>query len=89
MALKLAVLVGFRPKNILVEIKWEDIQIIKIDGKTIDFVFIAADNMKISRDFRQPLSEQSYKILMDIQKYNGYYDNIVLSEGNIIGVMTV
>ena len=70
MALKLAVLVGFRPKNIA-EMRWEDIQSKKIDGQAINFVFIEADNMKMSRDFRQPLSEQAYNILMDMKKYNG------------------
>ena len=75
MALKLAVLVGFRPKNI-VEMRWEDIKTIEQDGQTINFIFIAADNMKMSRDFRQPLSKQAYKILMDLKEYNGGYKNV-------------
>ena len=43
---------------------------------TINFVFIAADNMKMSRYFRQPLSKQAYKILMDIKEYNGGFEYV-------------
>ena len=74
-ALKLAVLVGFRPSNI-VGMKWEDIQEANIDGKKIPFVFISADNMKMSRDFRQPLSKQAYKLLMEIKEYNGGFEYV-------------
>ena len=75
MALKLAVLVGFRPSNI-VSMKWEDIQETKIDGKKIPFVFISADDMKMSRDFRQPLSKQAIEIIEQIKEYNGGFEYV-------------
>ncbi|API87539.1 tyrosine-type recombinase/integrase [Francisella uliginis] len=70
MALKLAVLIGFRPSNI-VEMKWEDIQEAKINSKKVPFVFISADSMKMSRDFRQPLSKQAIEIIEQMRAYNG------------------
>ncbi len=70
MALKLAVLVGFRPNNIAT-LRWENIKDTKIKGKTIHYIFLSAENMKMSRDFRQPLSKQAYKILMKMKEYNG------------------
>ncbi|AJI57474.1 phage integrase family protein [Francisella philomiragia] len=70
MALKLATLVGLRPNNI-VTMKWEDIQETNIDGKKIPFVFISADDMKMSRDFRQPLSKQAIEIIEQMRAYNG------------------
>ncbi|AJI75208.1 phage integrase family protein [Francisella philomiragia subsp. philomiragia ATCC 25015] len=72
MALKFATLVGFRPSNI-VELRWEDIQETIIDGKVIPFAFISSENMKMSRDFRQPLSKQAYEILEEVRQYNGNY----------------
>ncbi len=75
MALKFAILVGFRPGNI-VEMRWEDIEETNIDDKKIPFVFISADSMKMSRDFRQPLSEQAYNILMELKQYNGNFKYI-------------
>lgn len=75
MALKFATLVGFRPSNI-VELRWEDIQETVIDGKVIPFAFISSENMKMSRDFRQPLSEQAYNLLQEIKQFNGSYDYV-------------
>lgn len=52
----------------------------------IPFVFISADNMKMSRDFRQPLSKQAYKLLMEIKEYNGGFEYVFhsLSKKNIL-----
>ncbi|MGQ4001727.1 integrase arm-type DNA-binding domain-containing protein [Francisellaceae bacterium CB299] len=70
MALKLAVLIGFRPNNIAT-LKWESIKETKIKNKVIHYISLSADDMKMSRDFRQPLSKQAYNILMKMKEYNG------------------
>ncbi|MFC4892812.1 tyrosine-type recombinase/integrase [Pseudofrancisella aestuarii] len=75
MALRLAVLVGFRPRNI-VELKWENIKSVKQDGQEINFISIKAEDMKMKRDFRQPLSKQAYDLLMEIKEYNGGHAHV-------------
>lgn len=54
----------------------EDIKEANIDGKKIPFVFIPGDNMKMSRDFRQHLSKQAYKLLMEIKEHNGGFEYV-------------
>ena len=70
MALKLAVLVGFRPNNIAT-LKWESIKETKLKNKVVNYISLSADDMKKSRDFRQPLSKQAYDLLMKMKEYNG------------------
>lgn len=85
MALKFATLVGFRPSNI-VELRWGDIQETIIDGKVIPFAFISSENMKMSRDFRQPLSKQAYEILEEVRQYNGNYKYVFHSTNTKINI---
>lgn len=70
MALKLAVLIGFRPSNIAT-LKWDNIKETKLKNKVIYYISISADNMKMSRDFRQPLSKQAIEIIEQMRAYNG------------------
>ena len=70
MALKLAVLIGFRPSNIAT-LKWENIKETKLKNKVIYYISVSADNMKMGRDFRQPLSKQAIEIIEQMRAYNG------------------
>ena len=75
MALKLAMLIGFRPQNI-VSLEWSQIKKAKVDNKEVYYISIKAENMKMGRDFRQPLSKQAHNILLDLEKYNGKYTHV-------------
>ena len=78
MALKLSALIGFRPQN-TVSLRWEDIKQTKIDNKTINYIFLSAERMKMKRDFRQPLSAQAYNLLQEVKQYTGGYEYIFKS----------
>ena len=78
MALKLAVLIGFRPNNIAT-LKWESIRETKLKNKVINYIFLSADEMKMGRDFRQPLSKQAYDLLMKMKYYNGGFEYVFYS----------
>ncbi|AEI35509.1 tyrosine-type recombinase/integrase [Francisella salina] len=70
MALKLAVLIGFRPKNIAT-LKWENIKETKLKNEVIYYISLSVDDMKMGRDFRQPLSKQAIEIIEQMRAYNG------------------
>ncbi|MFC4892237.1 tyrosine-type recombinase/integrase [Pseudofrancisella aestuarii] len=63
-ALQLAPYLAFRP-NMIVSLKWSDFR--EKEGLLV----IEAENMKMRKEFKQPLSDQAFNILMELKEYTG------------------